>query len=227
MNSHIIPAILPKDFNDLVDHVEKVRLGTEWIQIDICDGKLTPEASWPYRKPDNTFEMIVREDQALPAWETVEYEIDLMVDKPEVAVEDWVSAGASRIIVHAGAHGDVREAILSLRGRVEVGLAITLDTTVEDIRAVGVEIGGPESDIQFIQVMGIRRIGFQGQQFDAEVLDVIREIRDAYPDITITVDGGVSLDNFVSLFEAGAERLVVGSAIFNTENPLEALEAFK
>jgi ribulose-phosphate 3-epimerase len=75
--------------------------------------------------------------------------------------------------------------------------------------------------------MGIDTIGFQHQPFDAKVIDKIKEVRAAYPEIPISVDGGVSLENGSALLEAGANRLVVGSAIFEADNYVDAVTEFK
>jgi ribulose-phosphate 3-epimerase len=225
MNVEIIPAILVNTFDELQEKVDLVKLGTDRIQVDICDGQFTPSATWPYRKTDNNFEMIVREDQAMPSWETLDYEFDLMVNNPEEVVDDWVSAGATRIVLHLESKGDVREAIRKLIGRVEIGIALNIDTPVEEIRNLRLELG--DDAIQFVQLMGIDHIGFQGQQFDVQIIDKIHDIKEMYPDMLISIDGGVSLETAPSLIDAGADRLIVGSAIINSENPLGALEEFQ
>ena len=215
----IIPAILVNDFASLQEEVDLVKLGTTRIQVDICDGQFTPQATWPYRKKDNTFEMIVREEEAMPAWESIDYEFDLMVNHPEEVVDDWVSAGASRIVIHAESKGDVIAAIARLQGRVEIGLALNIDTPISMIN--------DKLEINFIQLMGIDHIGFQGQHFDEKVLNKIKEVKMAFPDLPIQIDGGVSLETATELIKAGAERLIVGSAIMDTDNPVVAIEAFR
>jgi len=221
-NIEIIPAILADDFEQLQDQIELVKLNTKRIQIDICDGQFTPSATWPYRKPDNNFEMLIREDLALPGWEKIDYEFDLMVNKPETVVDDWVLAGASRIVLHIESKGNIKEAIEKLLGRVEIGIALNIDTPVKMINDAMIN-----DQIQFIQLMGIDHIGFQGQEFDAKVIDKITEVKRAFPDLDISIDGGVSLENAQSLIDAGATRLIVGSAIFEAESPLGALEEFQ
>lgn len=218
----IIPAILVDDFDELQNQIELVKFGTKRIQIDVCDGQMTPSATWPYRKPDNNFEMLIREDQSMPAWETVDYEFDLMVNHPEKVVDDWVSVGASRIIIHIESKGNIKEAVDKLVGRVEIGIALNIDTPVKMISDTMIN-----DQIQFIQLMGIDHIGFQGQEFDAKVLEKIKEVKKIYPDLPISIDGGVNLDTAQDLIDAGADRLVVGSAIMNAENPIGALEEFQ
>jgi ribulose-phosphate 3-epimerase len=212
----IIPAILPKDYSQLENQVEDVSQNTDCVQVDICDGQFVPNATWPYKKHDNNFEQLLSEQKGLPHWEEIDFEFDLMVNKPEEIVEDWIIAGAKRIVLHT----DFEKAVEILSGRVELGLAIEIDSPLETIL--------PYADkVQFIQCMGIGNVGFQGQHFDSKVIDKIKEIRKVLPEMIISVDGGVSLENAQDLISAGASRLVVGSAIFNSDNFIETLEKFK
>lgn len=219
MKTEIIPAILPKDFAELTEKVALMKGFAQTIQIDVCDGQFTPVPSWPYRKRDDSFERIMHEEQGLPGWEDAEFEIDLMANKPEDVINDWVQAGAARIILHVEARGNLKEAIALMRDRVEIGMALNIETPV-DLLAPYAE------DIAFIQCMGIDRIGYQHQAFDPKVVEKIAEIRKKYPNIPISIDGGVSLESAPRLIEAGAARLVIGSAIFDSENPIDAVHSF-
>lgn len=228
----IIPAILPKDFAELQDKIEQVRGIVPVVQVDICDGHFTPNATWPYRKHDENFEAILREERGLPAWEDVEYEFDLMVKTPEKDIENWVKAGAARVIIHLGTitspeqlDGIIRE----LTGLVEIGVAVRAGNSLEHIVE---KIGKHIANISFIQCMGIDRIGFQGQGFDTRVVDQVRALRthfnkETYPHLRIGVDGGVNLETAALLKDADADRLVVGSAIFATDNIVEAIHNFE
>ncbi len=216
----IIPAILPKDFAELQDKVELIKGFVKTVQVDVCDGQFVPNASWPYKKRDDTFEKLLIEDEGLPAWKELNYEFDLMINKPEEVVADWVTAGAMRVIIHVEARGNIQEAVTLLRDRAEIGLAINIETPVNVLDPY-------ISQIQFVQCMGIDNIGFQQQKFDEKVLDKVKEIRAKHPGISISVDGGVSLENAAKLIAAGADRLVVGSAIFNSDNAIDAIQRFK
>jgi ribulose-phosphate 3-epimerase len=221
----IIPAVLPSDFAEISERVALIKSFVKTVQVDICDGHFVPNFTWPYKKKDNTFEQMIREDEGLPGWEQLDYEFDLMVDHPEKIVDDWVSVGATRIIVHIEAKGNVAEAIEKLTGRIDVGLALNMDTPVETLKEP--RFGVSEGKIQFIQLMGIDNVGFQHQQFDEKVVRKVRAVKEAFPNLLVSVDGGVSLENAQELIDAGADRLVVGSAIFSAENPLSAIEEFK
>ncbi len=215
----IIPAILSRDFSELTDQIALVKGFVKTVQIDVCDGQFTATPSWPYRKRDDSFERIMNEEQGLPGWEDLEFEIDLMANRPEEVVSDWVHAGAARVVIHAEARGNIAEAIALLRERAEIGIAINIDSPLDLIEPY-------KDDIHFIQCMGIDTIGLQGQDFDAKSIDKVKEIRKRFPKLAVSVDGGVSMDNIQDLIDAGATRLVIGSAIFNAENPIDAVQAF-
>lgn len=221
----IIPAILPKDWNELEERVEMVKGLSPLIQVDICDGRFVPSFTWPYKKHDQNFEAILREERGLPAWEDLEYEIDLMVDAPEETVMQWVTAGATRIIIHVESTKHLQAVLKQIGNLVEVGLAINIDTPNEALDEV---MNDEHADqVKFIQCMGIAKIGFQGQDFDERVLNKITELKKKYPNILISVDGGVNLETAPKLKAVGVDRLVVGSAIFGTENPVEAIHRFE
>jgi len=216
----IIPAILAQDFAELTAHIDMIKGFTKTVQIDVCDGQFVPNATWPYRKHDDSFEKIAHEDEGLPGWEQLNYEFDLMINRPEEKAHEWVSAGAARIILHAEAKGDIAKALVELAGAVEVGLAFNIDTPLDILEL-------HKERIQFVQCMGIDRIGFQHQAFDDKVIEKITAVKARYPDMIVSVDGGVSLETAPKLIAAGADRLVVGSAIFDSENYIDALNQFK
>lgn len=212
----IIPAILPKDFQELEDKVSYVVGNADTVQVDICDGQFVHNITWPYKKKDDSFNALLKQDAGLPGWEKLNYEIDLMVNYPEEVVDDWVVAGANRIILHEESDGSIQKAIEAIDNRVEVGLAFNIDTEIV-----------VREGISSIQLMGISKIGFQGQEFNPKVIEKIKDARQKYPELPISIDGAVSLKTAEALIQAGADRLVVGSAIFNTENIFEAIENFQ
>jgi len=216
----IIPAILANTFSEIEEDISLIKDFVKTMQIDVCDGQFVPNATWPYRKKDDSFERIINEEEGMPGWEKLNFEIDLMVNKPEEVVDEWVRAGAARIILHAEAKGDLAEALVKLSGVVEVGLAFNIETPF-------VLLESHRERINFVQLMGIDHVGFQHQPFDSKVVDKIKELKSQYTDLIISVDGGVSLETAPKLIEAGADRLVVGSAIFGADNPIDAVQEFK
>ena len=77
--------------------------------------------------------------------------------------------------------------------------------------------------LDFVQFMGIAEIGFQGSTFSESVFAKIEDLRNRYPELIISVDGGVNLEVAKRLVETGVNRIVVGSAIFG-KNDREKVE---
>ena len=216
---------MPKDFNEIQEKVALVQGMVKTVQLDACDGQFTPHPSWPYKKHDDSFDRIISEDLGLPGWQTLNFEVDLMANKPEERVEEWVQAGATRVVIHVESRGDVIGAIEKLAGRVEVGLALNVETGLEKLGDFKSKI--ENESIQFVQLMGIDNVGFQGQEFDMRVVDKVKELRSMFPNLLISVDGGVSLETAPLILDAGADRLIVGSAIFGSDNFIESIQKFK
>jgi ribulose-phosphate 3-epimerase len=217
----IIPAILPKNFKEIEDKIELIRGISDFVQIDICDGKFVRSTTWPYWKQDENFEKILREEMGMPSWEDIDYEFDLMIDNPtEDDARKWLSAGAERVVLHLESSNDLNPIISILSGLVEIGIAIDLKTNVDEIEKY-------EDKIQFIQCMGINKVGFQGQKFDQDTINKVKEIKFKYPNLKIQIDGGVSLENASLLKDAGADRLVVGSALFESDNIVHSFEELR
>ena len=212
----IIPAIMPKDYEHLDEMMSLFVNVVPMVQLDIMDGKFVPARTWPYPK-DTHFDAIVAEEDGMPSWERINFEVDLMVSDPELVVSKWVSAGASRIIVHVESMKDF-EAIRSAvsEGLIELGLAINTATPLSAIDQY-------LPRVDFVQCMGIDKIGFQGQPFDERVLEHVRALRAKYPELPISIDGSVNMDTAKALVDAGATRLVSGSAILEAPDFTQAI----
>jgi ribulose-phosphate 3-epimerase len=229
----IIPAIIPESFSDLDEKLSLVYGYTDFIQIDVLDGVLTPHASWPFIVPkDEDFARIIREEEGLPFWEDTRFEIDLMVKKERIAIDEWIAAGAERLIVHFESFSNAEEAQkvfddfksrFSIPGSIlsaQIGLAVDLDTELDKFLQLL-----PLCD--FFQCMGVSKIGFQGNPFDDRAITRVKEVKGKFPDLTVSVDGGVTLDTGRLLVKAGVDRLVVGSTIFRSEDIPGTIEELK
>ncbi len=226
----IVPAIMPNSFEELKEQVNSVRGAVKMVQVHVMDGRFTEKKTWPYINwPDPDFEKISKEEEGFPFFEELDFEVDLMIKNPESVYYDWVTAGAKRIIIHIESTHDFKTILSDFKSRVpgkdsilhtELGLAINIDTPEREIEDFIYEV-------DFVQCMGIAKIGFQGQEFDERVIEKIKELRQKYPELVISVDGGVSLETAPSLVESGANRLAVGSAIFGNEDVRGVIGEFK
>ncbi len=229
--AEIIPAIMPAHFHDLAQSVSLVAHYVKTVQIDIMDGRFVRAKTWPYINDKGSFEKLMAEEQGLPYWDEVDYEIDLMVERPEDIIEEWIIAGASRIIIHiesTKAMDDIigffderfRYEVETNTREVELILALNVDTPTDVILPY-------LENIDAVQFMGIDTIGLQGQPFDEKVLQKIHEFHNAHPEIEISVDGGVTLETAPELIEVGVTRLVSGSSIFKSGNIADTIDIFK
>lgn len=215
----IIPAIMPRTIEELKEKVSLVVGEAPFVQIDIMDGVFVPGKTWPYTGFD--LDMYLNEESGLPFWEDINYEFDLMIASPENHVEKYAMTGASRIIFHIESSKNIEEAVkLSKKYDIETGIAVNIDTPTENIESV-------LEEVDFVQFMGIKTIGLQGQPFDERVLEKIKSFRQKFPTMIISVDGGVNLNSVPHLIEAGASRLVAGSAVFEGGIVKENIEYLK
>ncbi|HEY4500571.1 MAG TPA: hypothetical protein VJH25_02135 [Candidatus Paceibacterota bacterium] len=222
--AEIIPAILPKSYEELETKLDIVKGHANVAQIDICDGVYVQNRTWPYLKntsdkmSDQIFESIVNQEKALPHWEEIDFEFDLMVKNPYEKISDFISAGAGKIIVHKRSVDEMELTnIIRDYGKhsselgpfdVELGIALQPDDSADSITEIA-------DQIHFVQVMGISKIGFQGQSFDRRSVDLVRALKSIYPSLLVAVDGGINPETAKLLVSAGADRLIVGSYLFN------------
>lgn len=208
--SPIIPALMPKNYKDIENAIELVKRCVDTVQLDIMDGIFVPNRSWPYPLPNPDFDAIANEDHGMPMWQTINYELDLMVRHPDNNFEQWVKLGPARIIVHIESLANPQkffEDVQNLRSLIEVGVSFDNSTGAE---AVLPYLGF----VDCVQVMGIARVGFQGQPFDDRALYNIEQIKKAAPNMSISVDGAVNRETIAMLKDVGVSRFVVGSAVF-------------
>src|SRR3989338_361203 len=218
----IIPAVLPKSFKDLEERLVPLKDTIRQAQIDVVDGHYAKGKTWPYRDA-STFEKIVKDERGLPFWDNIDFQFDLMIDNPHLVLKEYIAAGASQLILHAASAG------------AQEALQMIVDMSTDEIGNFSVRAGialGPqdqpdilepfESQFDFVQVMGIDREGRQGEPFDRKALYLVERLRARYPQLSLQVDGGVTVENARELVAAGANRLVVGSAIFKSGDPVGA-----
>jgi ribulose-phosphate 3-epimerase len=203
----VIPALLTRDEKEFRRKVEAVADLCQTIQIDVMDDTFVS---------GRTFADPGRIDMRIMP---PEYEVHLMVSDPFALLDAWSLAGCTRAIIHAETVPDAKAALKQVRlYGMEPGLALNPDTPLDEkiLEAV------PEAAV--VQVMGVTP-GDQGRPFQPIALEKVRELRRLFPELIIAVDGGVDIGTAHDLAEAGANRLVVGSAIFKYGSPAKAIEA--
>ena len=198
----IAPSILSADFGRLGEQVaEAEQGGADAIHIDIMDGNFVPNITMG--------PMIV---DAIRSWTSLPFDLHMMVDAPERYIDDFASAGADIITVHAEACRHLHRTVHQIReADKKPSVAISPATPVAAIEEV-------IDDLDQALVMTVNP-GFGGQAFIESMLGKIRRVRvmidERGLETDLQVDGGISDSTAASVVSAGANVLVAGSAVYN------------
>ena len=206
MQRTVAPSMLSADFGHLERDTRMIdRSAAEWVHIDVMDGVFVPNISFgfPVMKP------IRKATSKL-------LDVHLMIVEPEKYVARFVEAGADLVTFHLEATKDPAGCIARIReAGARVGISIKSATPVAALRE-----WLPMVDL--VLVMSVEP-GFGGQSFIPGSLAKIRELRALADELgfatIIEVDGGISSANARDVFDAGAEVLVAGSAVFKAADP--------
>lgn len=206
MTRIISPSMLSADFGNLERDTKMIdRSAAEWVHIDVMDGVFVPNISFgfpvmkPIRKATNKV-----------------LDVHLMIVEPEKYVRRFVEAGADYVTFHYEATDDIEGCIKAIR---EAGAKVGISIKPATEAAVLTDI---LSKVDLVLVMSVEP-GFGGQSFIDGSLDKIRDLakmrQEQGLDFIIEVDGGISAKNAAEVFNAGAEALVAGSAVFGAVDP--------
>ena len=212
MKYPIVPAIIPTCRQEIIQFAETVSFANE-IQIDVVDGQFVENISWPY-EPTGEPKTIRH------ATDRFTLEVDLMVAKPIVAAESWIAAGADMLVFHIESVPLEAFKKFAEQSPVSTGVACHGDTKIETLLSYA-------AFADYVQLMGIKEIGKQGEPFHEQVLESIALIKHNAPSKMISVDGSVNEDTIIKLKEAGAHRFVSGSTILKSKDPEIAYKKLK
>jgi ribulose-phosphate 3-epimerase len=208
---HIAPSILAADFSRLGEQVQETeKAGANRIQVDVMDGHFVPNLSMG--------PVVVK---GLRPATRLTLEVHLMVEEPARFVDSFVKAGADSLIVHQEVLPDPRPLLRRIRGLGKpVGLAINPETPVETLEPY-------LSEIDLALCMTVHP-GFGGQSFLPESPERIHKLRQLIerlnPRCELEVDGGIDDDTAPLAVAAGANVLVIGTAVFGKpEGPAAAV----
>lgn len=204
---NITPAILPHSFDEVNEKLSRIEGICTKVQIDLCDGIFGREKTW---LPEGT--------ETLPSG--FQYEFDVMLNDWKLYMMHAITIGAKYIVAHVDTFTDEDiESLISIVGprMVTLGVAVSNDKSL-DFHAEMIRKIRAVYPSMFIQVMGIEKIGEQGQVFDEESVGRVKALKQQFGDVIIQVDGGMTPETAVKVLGAGAETIVVGSYIFGGED---------
>jgi len=210
----IIPAINAKNFEEAKKQIgiaAQVVPAGGVIHIDVTDGRFSPAITWGEASQLANLELRTKNRE-------LKIEVHLMVNNPELVIEDWLKAGIDRAIVHLEALG---EEVLNIKRFLKkhnkkIVLALNPETPAEKLLPYLTEI-------EQVLILAVKP-GWAGQKFSPEVIHKIQFLRKAAPSVKIEVDGGINLETAKLCKEAGADIVVSASYILNSDNPKEAYE---
>jgi ribulose-phosphate 3-epimerase len=210
----LAPSILSADFGRLGEEIAAVEgAGADWIHVDVMDGHYVPNLTFgpPVIRS-------IRKATKLP------FDVHLMIEKPELSLDQYIDAGADLVTVHAEATVHLHRTLSYIRSKgKKAGVSLNPSTPVSTL-------GYVLDLVDLVLVMTVNP-GFGGQKFISEVVPKVETLRALAIQrglaFHISVDGGVDAHTIPRLVEAGADVFVAGSAVFNTPDYKATLAAMR
>ena len=210
MQRIIAPSILSADFNNLGKDIEMINQSESgYIHFDVMDGVFVPNISFGIPVIEHVNKIAEKP-----------LDVHLMIVNPDHLIEPFVKAGASIITVHYEACTHLHRTIQIIKSYgLKASVCLNPHTPISVLEDVITEL-------DMVLLMTVNP-GFGGQKFIKNTYKKVKQLRDLIdknnPDCLIEIDGGVNYETGKKLFESGANVLVAGSFVFNSENPTETI----
>ena len=210
----IAPSLLSADFGNLKKDVQMLNKSkADWIHLDIMDGVFVPNISFG-----------IPVVQAISRMAEKPLDVHLMIVEPEKYFDAFAKAGADILTFHYEASTHIHRAVQQIKALgMKAGVVLNPHTPVNVLEDI---LG----DLDLVLLMSVNP-GFGGQKFIERTYEKIRKLRTMIDEqglsTLIEVDGGVNTENAHLLFEAGANVLVAGNAVFKSDNPEATIHDLK
>ncbi len=213
--AHLIsPSVLSCDFANIQRDVEMINnSNADWFHVDVMDGVFVPNISFG-------FPVI----EAIKKHAKKPLDVHLMIQNPDQYVEQFKKSGADILTVHYEACTHLHRTIQAIKeAGMKAGVALNPHTPVALLEDV-------IEELDLVLIMSVNP-GFGGQKFIQNALVKVAQVKELIilkkSKALIEVDGGVNLVTGKELVKAGADVLVAGSFVFNSENPTITIDTLK
>ena len=210
----LAPSILSADFTNLKTALNQCEEGgAHWVHVDVMDNQFVPNLTIG---PPVVKSIRPKTEKFI--------DVHMMVIDPEKLVEPFARAGADNITFHIEATDDPEGIIELIKScGCKAGVSIKPKTPLQDINPI-------LNKVDVILVMSVDP-GFGGQGFLPGSSERVSKTKKLLVDnclnrVLIEVDGGVKLHNAKEVIEAGADVLVAGSEVFNSDDPVQTIKDF-
>ena len=210
----VSPSLLSADFGNLQRDIEMLNSSScDWLHVDVMDGIFVPNISFgqPIVKH-------IKQHAHKPL------DVHLMIMDPGRYINDFKTAGADIVTVHYEACTHLDRTLHAIKDAgMQCGVVLNPATPVSVL----------EDSVQICDLVLLMSVnpGFGGQKFIENTYNKVRQLRDLCnrknPHCLIEVDGGVNTDNASKLYEAGADVLVAGNAVFKSADPIATIAQLK
>ncbi len=210
----IAPSLLSANFLQLENACNMINeSAAEWLHLDVMDGRFVPNISFGIP----VIAAVRKATQKV-------CDVHLMIEEPEKFTQAFKDAGADILTVHVEACNHLHRNIQQIKSLgMKAGVAINPHTPLESLKEI---IGFAD----LICVMSVNP-GFGGQQFINATLNKIERLKNliiqSNAQTLIEVDGGITVDNASDVVKAGADVLVAGNTVFNSNDPTATIKLLK